>query len=191
MATNKGPQGTQRNTQDEAAEIRRLEGETARAEKKADDAEKELDIHKEKMQDMQTALRTSADQLAGVAAALTRVTRDYKEAKERRIGLEKQQASVIKQTSQKEQVSSRRNSEVTPPEQPPQRRLSKGGIQRRPSIAGKGQDQLENADIEERGTRVIEDMQKECSAAYNLTSSKLFRKSSEPNEKTKKEKCGC
>ena len=63
MATNKGPQGTQRNSQDEAAEIHRLEGEIARADKKADDAEKELDAHREKMQDMQIALRTSADQL--------------------------------------------------------------------------------------------------------------------------------
>lgn len=120
---------------------------------------------------------------AGVAVALTRVTRDYKEAKERRIGLEKQQASVKQQASRGEPVSSRRTSEVPAPEQLAQRRQSKVGIQRKPSKAGRGQDDLENLDIEERGARVIEDMQKECKSAYTLTSSKLFRKTSEQNEK--------
>lgn len=62
MATAKG-QASLKNAQDEAEEIRRLEGELARAEKKAQDAEKELDSQKEKMQDMQVALRTTADQL--------------------------------------------------------------------------------------------------------------------------------
>ena len=111
------------------------------------------------------------------------MTRDYKEAKERRIDLEKQQSSVKKQASRVEPVSSRRNSEVTAPEPPAQRRPSRVGIQRRPSKAGRGQDDLENVDIEERGNRVIEELQKECNAAFNMTSSKLFRKTSEPNEK--------
>ena len=108
---------------------------------------------------------------------------DYKEAKERRIDLEKQQSSVKQQASRRESVSSRRNSEVTAPEQPAQRRQSKVGIQRRPSNAGRGQEDLENVNIEERGNRLIEELQKECNAASNMTNAKLFRKTSEPNEK--------
>lgn len=117
---------------------------------------------------------------ASVAEDLSRATRDYKEAKEKRISLEKQQPSG---NATNEPAAPRRPSVVAAPAQPAARRQSNVGLQRRLSRTGKEQNSGEDEDIVEKGAREIEEMQKECSAAYSLTSSKIFRKSSQQNEK--------